>query len=353
MPSSSSPRLRLADVAQQAGVSTATVLRVLNGKEVVAEETRRAVLAALDVLGFPRPGTVRRRPAGLVGLVVPELTNPVFPAIAQEAEALLTQAGYTTVLCTQIPGGTTEDEYIEMLAERGVAGILFVSGRHADTTTDRGPYQRLRQQGVAILLMGGFAPEVDAPQVSVDEAAATGLAVRHLVAQGHRRIGLALGPERFTPSRRKRAGFLDALVSTGLAPDARTAAQHVATYLYTVEGGQAATRELIAGGHTAIVCASDLMALGAIRAAQGHGLRVPEDLSVVGYDDSPLMAFTQPPLTTIRQPVRPLCRLAVGMLLAEIRGEHAGRTELLVEPELVVRGSTGIAPRPAAPERTA
>lgn len=114
------------------------------------------------------------------------------------------------------------------------------------------------------------------------------------------------------------------------------------TSLYTVEGGQAAAGELIASGHTGIVCASDLMALGTIRIARARGLRVPEDLSVVGYDDSPLMAFTDPPLTTVRQPVRPLCQLAVGMLLAEIRGERASRSELLVEPELVVRGSTGV-----------
>ncbi len=341
-------RLRLADVAAQAGVSTATVSRVLNGKSTVAAETRQAVLAALDVLGYERPGTFPGRPAGLVGLVVPELVNPVFPAIAQTAESLLSQAGYTPLLCTQSPGGTTEDEYIATLGEHGVDGILFVSGLHADTTASHARYQQLRQRGIPLVLVGGHAPDVDAPQVSTDEAAATRLAVRHLVAQGHRRIGLAVGPERFTPSRRKRAGFVEALVAAGLAIDADDAAEHVVSTLYTVEGGQAAATQLLASGHTALVCASDLMALGAIRAARTRGLRVPTDVSIVGYDDSPLMAFTDPPLTTVRQPVATLCRVAVSMLLAEIRREPAPRTEILVEPELVVRGSTGAAHDPTA-----
>lgn len=335
---------RLADIAAQAGVSIATVSRVLNSKSVVAEDTRRSVLLALDVLGLERPQAPPRRPAGFVGLVVPELVNPVFPAIAQEAETLLTQAKLTTVLCTQAPGGTTEDEYIETLTDHGVTGIMFVSGMHADTSAGRERYIRLRERGMPIVLVGGYAADVDAPQVSVDEAAGMHLAVRHLASQGHRRIGLALGGERFTPSRRKRAGFIEALLELGLAADQRSAEEHVVTTLYTVEGGRAAASELIARGFTAVVCASDLMALGAIRLAKARGLRVPEGFSVVGYDDSPLMGVIDPPLTTIRQPVSTLCRIAVGMLLAEIRGERASRSEMLVEPELVVRGSTAAAP---------
>jgi DNA-binding LacI/PurR family transcriptional regulator len=344
VPAAASGRTRLADIAAHAGVSTATVSRVLNGKSTVSAQTRQDVLAALDVLGYERPRTSGGRSAGLVGLVVPELTNPVFPAIAQSAESLLAQSGYTPLLCTQSPGGTTEDEYIETLGDHGVDGILFVSGLHADTTADRGRYNRLRERSIPVVLVGGFAEEVDAPQVSTDEVAASRLAVRHLVAQGHRRIGLALGPERFMPSRRKRAGFVEALVEAGLASDVDDAGTHVVPSLYTVEGGQAAAAELLAAGHTALVCASDLMALGAVRAARSRGLRVPDDVSVVGYDDSPLMASTEPPLTTVRQPVLTLCRVAVSMLLAEIRGERATRAELLVEPELVVRGSTGAAP---------
>src|SRR5699024_11662092 len=133
------------------------------------------------------------------------------------------------------------------------------------------------------------------------DAGSMDLAVRHLVAQGHTRIGLAIGPQRFVPAERKVAGFTEALRERLGVSDP---GEHVATSLFTVEGGQAAATELLAAGHTAIVCGSDIMALVAIRAARSRGLSVPGEVSVVGYDDSPLIAFTDPPLTTIRQSTR-------------------------------------------------
>lgn len=143
---------------------------------------------------------------------------------------------------------------------------------------------------------------------------------------------------RFLPSQRKIKAFGDALRATlGVTqPD-----QHVVSTLYTLEGGQAAATRLLETGHTAIVCGSDLMALGAIRAARLLGLRVPEDVSIVGYDDSPTMAFVDPPLTTVRQPVQEMSATAVSSLLEELEGNPAPRVELLFRGELVVRGSTG------------
>ncbi|WP_307793688.1 LacI family DNA-binding transcriptional regulator [Actinotalea soli] len=333
-------RTRLKDLAEQAGVSTATVSRVLNGKAGVATQTRTAVLAALDVLGYDRPEKLRTRSEGLVGLIVPELDNPVFPALAQAVESTLSERGYTPLLCTQSPGGTTEDEYVEMLIEHGVDGIVFVSGRHADTAASHDRYHRLHSRGLPIVLVNGFAEGVDAPSVSTDDAVAVDLAVRHLSSLGHSSIGLAIGPDRYIPARRKLSAFTAALERLGQADPA----SHVVTTLFTVEGGQAAGGELVDSGHTAIICGSDLMALGAIRAARSRGLRVPEDLSVVGFDDSPLIAFTDPPLTTVRQPVAPMGRAAVSALVSEINGAKVPRTELLFHPELIVRGSTGPAP---------
>ena len=337
-------RTRLKDLAEQAGVSTATVSRVLNGKAGVAAETRKAVLAALDVLGYDRPEKLRTRSEGLIGLIVPELDNPVFPALAQAIETTLSDRGYTPLLCTQSPGGTTEDEYVEMLIEHGVDGIVFVSGRHADTTASFDRYHRLRSRGLPIVLVNGYAEGVDAPSVSTDDAVAVDLAMRHLTSLGHQRIGLAIGPDRYIPARRKVVAFTAALARRS-PPEA--AAAHIVTTLFTVEGGQAAGAELISVGHTAIICGSDLMALGVIRAARARGLRVPEDLSVVGFDDSPLIAFTDPPLTTVRQPVGGMGKAAVSALVSEIRGAKVSRTELLFHPELIVRGSTG--PVPALP----
>ena len=147
---------RLADIAKHADVSEATVSRVLNGDPGVAEATRQAVLTSLDVLGYDRPSRLRRKSAGLVGLLIPELTNPIFPAFAQVIETALVRHGFTPVLCTQTPGGVHEDDYVQMLLDRGVAGIIYVSGQHADTTTDPRRYVHLRDRGLPIVLVNGF-----------------------------------------------------------------------------------------------------------------------------------------------------------------------------------------------------
>lgn len=335
---------RLADIAAQAGVSEATVSRVLNGKPGVAAATRQSVLAALDVLGYERPVRLRQRSAGLVGLITPELDNPIFPAFAQVIGQALTRQGYTPVLATQTPGGSTEDELTEMLVERGVAGIIFVSGLHADTTADTQRYEQLRGKGVPFVMINGFSPRVRAPFVSPDDRTAMRLAVTHLVSLGHERIGLALGPARFVPVQRKIEGFTASLQEQ-LGFSRSEAEGMVRHSLYTLEGGQAAASDLIGRGCTAVVCASDMMALGAIRAARQHGLEVPRDISVVGFDDSPLIAFTDPPLTTIRQPVTAMGQAAVRALLEEVDGTPAPHSEFVFLPELVVRGSTASAPQ--------
>ena len=332
---------RLADVAAQAGVSEATVSRVLNGKSSVSAGTRQSVLTALDVLGYERPSRLRRTQAALVGLIVPELTNPIFPAFAQVIENALSRHGFTPVLCTQTPGGVHEDEYTQMLLERGVSGIVFVSGLHADSGADHQRYRDLLDRGLPIVLVNGFADDVDAPYVSTDDHAATDLAVEHLISLGHIRIGLAVGPDRFVPAIRKIAGFRQAMAR--LVPDLDVEPL-IERSLFTVEGGHAAAVRLLESGCTAIVCGSDLMALGAIRAVRETGRQVPGDVSVVGYDDSPLIAFTDPPLTTLRQPVQGMGEAAVRALVDEIAGQHAPRAEYVFRPELVVRGSTGAAP---------
>jgi len=342
-------RARLSDIARQAEVSEATVSRVLNDRPGVAPETRQAVLTALDVLGYERPARLRKRSAGLVGLVVPELDNPIFPAFAQVIESTLAQAGYTPVLCTQTPGGVTEDEYVEMLLDRQVSGIVFVSGLHADTTADHERYRTLLARPLPIVLINGYAPGIPAPFVSCDDREACELAVSHLVALGHRRIGLITGPDRFVPVQRKVAGFKAAMRRL-LGTSDEELRELTELSLFGVEGGEAAAARLLERGVTGLVCGSDLMALGAIRAARQRGISVPEQLSVVGYDDSPLIAFTDPPLTTMRQPVTAMSVAAVRALVDEIHGHAAPHTEYVFRPELVVRGSTAIAPaEPARP----
>jgi alanine racemase len=331
-------RARLADVARQAGVSEATVSRVLNDKPGVSPDTRQTVLSALDVLGHDRPERRKARHSGLIGLVTPELDNPIFPLFAQVIGGALAQHGYTPVLCTQTPGGVTEDEYVDQLLERSVSGIIFVSGLHADTSMAADRYRRLVDRGVPIVLINGYKPGIPAPFFSCDDGLAGQMAVAHLVSLGHRRIGLISGPQRFLPVQRKVAGYRAAMEQHGLEPD-------VALSLFGVEGGQAAADRLLDRDITAIVCGSDLMALGAIRAIRARGLSVPDDISVLGYDDSALIPFTDPPLSTLRQPVLAMSKAAVRALTDAVSGQPAPHSEYVFRPELVVRGSTGVVRR--------
>src|SRR5439155_8424283 len=224
-----------------------------------------------------------------------------------------------------------------LLLDRKVSGIVFVSGLNADTTADPNRYRKLLARPLPIVLVNGFMPDVEAPFISCDDRAAGELAVRHLAALGHRRIGLISGPGRYLPVQRKLAGYQAAMRDL-FGPEAGDN-DLVELSLFGVEGGQAAANRLLDKDVTGIACGSDLMALGAIRAARTRGLSIPADVSVVGYDDSPLIAFTDPPLTTVRQPVRAMSNAAVRSLVDAINSQPSPHSEYVFAPELVVRGS--------------
>lgn len=329
---------RLARIAEHAGVSEATVSRVLNGRSNVAEETRAAVLTSIDVLGFERPAHLRHERLGPVGLIVPELTNPVFPLFAQVIQQRLVAKGYTALLCTQAPGGVAEEDYLPMLLAHGVSGIIFVSGKHAESNSDISAYQGLVAQGLPIVMINGYRPEIKAPSLSTDENAAVALAFDHLVQLGHERIGLATGQPRYVPSIRKVQEFERRAEALGTKP-------LIEQTWFTVEGGELAGRALIDRGVTAVICGSDLMALGVMRAAIQRGLVVPTDLSVIGYDGSDITKHTGPPLTTVRQDVTTMSAAAADALAELAKGHPQPSGDALFAPELLVRGSTARAPQ--------
>ncbi|MGI5472874.1 LacI family DNA-binding transcriptional regulator [Streptomyces sp. CA-132043] len=332
---------RLAQVAKKVGVSEATVSRVLNGKPGVSEATRQSVLSALDVLGYERPTQLRGERARLVGLVLPELQNPIFPAFAEVIGGALAQQGLTPVLCTQTKGGVSEADYVDLLLQQQVSGVVFAGGLYAQANAPHEHYEQLAERRIPVVLVNAAIDDLGFPCVSCDDAVAVEQAWRHLDSLGHERIGLVLGPDDHMPSRRKLAMARAAAAAAGRAlPD-----EYVARAMFSLEGGQAAANRLLERGVTGIVCASDPLALGAVRAARRRKLDVPADVSVVGYDDSAFMSCTEPPLTTVRQPIEAMGRAAVDLLCAQIQGGAVSQEELLFEPELVVRGSTGQAAR--------
>ncbi|MEU5330452.1 LacI family DNA-binding transcriptional regulator [Streptomyces parvus] len=324
---------RLAQVAKKVGVSEATVSRVLNGKPGVSDSTRQSVLTALDVLGYERPTQLRGERARLVGLVLPELQNPIFPAFAEVIGGSLAQQGLTPVLCTQTKGGVSEADYVDLLLQQQVSGVVFAGGFFAQAEAPHEHYRLLAERKIPVVLVNAAIAGLDFPCVACDDAVAVEQAWRHLVSLGHERIGLVLGPADHIPSRRR----LEAArrIAGGLLAD-----EFVERSIFSLEGGQAAASRLLDRGVTGIVCASDPLALGAVRAVRRRGLRVPDDVSVVGYDDSAFMTCTEPPLTTVRQPIEAMGRAAVDLLAAQIQGSPVPHAELLFEPELVVRAST-------------
>ncbi|GAA1543605.1 LacI family DNA-binding transcriptional regulator [Actinomadura kijaniata] len=327
---------RLAEVAQKVGVSEATVSRVLNGRPGVSEATRAAVLTALDVLGYERPTQLRGERARLVGLVLPELGNPIFPALAEVVGGALAQRGFTPVLCTVTPGGLSEADYVEMLLQQQASGVVFAGGQYAEADAPHDHYRRLLEVRLPVVLVNAGSEELDFPRVSTDDAVAAEQAFGHLASLGHERIGLVLGPEDHVPSRRKLEAARAAAARAGLdLPDA-----WVRRSLFSLEGGQAVTASLLRDGVTGIVCGSDPLALGVVRAVRRHGMSVPEDVSVVGFDDSAFMNCVNPPLTTVRQPIEAIGRAAVTLLTGQVTGGAVAAEELLYEPELVVRAST-------------
>ncbi len=342
------PTRRLADVARKVGVSEATVSRVLNGKAGVSDSTREAVLTALDVLGYERPTQLRGERARLIGLVLPELQNPIFPALAEVIGGALAQRGFTPVLCTRTAGGLSEADYVGMLLDQHVSGMVFFGGHCAEVNAPHEHYRQLRNRGVPVVLLNAAIDDLAFPGVSTDDVTAAGQAYDHLASLGHRRIGLVVGPEDHVPSRRKLAGFTErALLAAGPAGGAAGdagAPPPVEHSLFSLEGGQAATTRLLRHGVTGVICGSDVLALGAIRAVRRAGLSVPGDVSVVGYDDSAFMNCTDPPLTTVRQPIEAMGKAAVALLVSQIENTAVYPEELLFEPELVVRGSTGRGP---------
>lgn len=320
---------RLADLADAAGVSTATVSRVLNDKPGVAESTRATVLSAIEALGYQVGAP---KDAGFVAVLVPELGNPGVAAFATELSLQLSAAGRLMILCTAGPGATPEVDYLDALLGVEIAGIISVSGTLADSLVPHDHYERLAAAGVPAVFINAHDPTIEGSFFSTSDAEGVAMALTHLRQFGHERIGLAVGQRRYQPARRKIAAFLN----QGFPEES------IVSSIFSVEGGQSAGARLIDAGHTAVVCGSDLMALGVIREARNRGLSVPGHLSVVGFDDSTVMSFTDPGLTTIRQPVAALCQAAVESLLSAMRGLPTDPSEMFFHPDLIIRQSTGL-----------
>lgn len=339
----SRPKLR--DVAALAGVSEPTVSRVLNGKTGVAPATHSRVVAALGELGWTdvvAPGAERH---GVIGVVTGEFSNPVFPALIDAISLNLALRDHLTTVAMTAQYNS-EERCIDEFLRSGVDGIVLLGGRHAETEGDLSHYEQLIGDGVPLVFVNGRRTELPVPHVLCDEEAGARRAVEHLLTLGHTRIGCLLGSPDYIPTSRMIEGHAHTLDKAGLAQTA----DDIITTAFTLEAGMAGARRFIDQGYTAVCTANDLMALGAISAANAMGRSVPDEFSVVGYDGTALTGLTAPPLTTLRQPFEKMTRLVVEAMLSELDGSPRYRDHYVFEPELVSRGSSGRLAMSAAPD---
>jgi DNA-binding LacI/PurR family transcriptional regulator len=327
----------LREVAAHAGVSLATAARVANGGERVKPATRARVERAMrELLYVP---TATQQTVATFGLLLPELSNPIFPALAQAMENQANEAGYATILCNTAGSAERELSYVQMLLSRRVEGLILISGEATDLRGGHEHYQRLVDKGARLVFVNGAVPTLEAASVGVDERAAGELATQHLLELGHERIGFIAGPKHARPARDKELGVRNGLTTAGITKPPATA--HAA---WGFHGGRTAMAELLRGGRgkppTAVVCASDVMALGALREARERGLAVPGDISIIGFDDIEAAEWSEPPLTTLSQPIPEIAGAAIQALRDLLEMPARALPHYSFRPQLVVREST-------------
>jgi LacI family transcriptional regulator, galactose operon repressor len=331
--------ITIRDVARAAQVHPGTVSRALNSdtRALVNPETAERVLEAAERLGY-RPNRIARglktSRSHTIGVLIPDITNPLFPPILRGIEDRLEDAGYTSLIVNTDNDPERERSHLEAMGTRQVDGFISATAR-----LDRELLGELAARGTPLVLVNRSFEDGRVPAVAVDDRRGIRLAVGHVIELGHTRIGHIAGPQNLSTGHRRYLGFLEAMRAGGLeVPD-----QHVCfAAAFTEEEGARAYTELldVAPDLTAIVAANDLLAIGCYDALESRGLICPDDISIVGFNDMPFLDRLRPPLTSVRVPQREIGKVAADLLLERLSGGSQTVREILLEPTLVIRGST-------------
>jgi DNA-binding LacI/PurR family transcriptional regulator len=328
----------LQEVARRAKVSIATVSRVLNKSDKVVPETRAAVEQALLDLGY-RPNRVARRlrmnsgRAHLVGLIIPDIQNPFYAEIARGVEDAAYAHQYALILCNSDENLEKERFYLDVMRDESVDGLVLPPFDETDLAV-----VEMVESGMPVVCVDRSLAKVKTDLVDVDNYQGALEAVNHLIEKGHERIGLIEGRAQVSTSRERRRGYLDALAAHGIT--ARK--EHMRAGDFKQESGRVLANELLAlrKPPTALFVCNNLMTVGALAAIHHRGLRIPQDVAVVGFDDLPWAEALDPPPTVVRQPAYEVGRQAMELLLKRIMEPERPPVTLRLRPELVVRRST-------------
>ncbi len=343
-----SPRASIRDVASLAGVSVGTVSNVLNHPDRVSEATRERVEAAVAKLDFVRNESARQLRAGhsgMIGLVVLDAGNPFFTDVAFGAEQVITEAGYSLMLANSGEDTAREARHLGLFERIRAEGVLA-----SPVDAASGALTRLRERGIPVVLVDRGTDLTSECSVSVDDAAGGRMATDHLLELGHRRLGVVGGPDSLRQVVERRAGAQEAVAGFADGNGRWARLDVFPTTALTIAEGRRVGGELAALDAdvrpTGVFALNDLLALGLLQAFIQAGLRVPEDVALVGYDDITFAAAATIPLSSVRQPREDLGRQAATLLLEEVRPPSGGHEHphVVFTPELVARAST--APRP-------
>jgi LacI family transcriptional regulator len=335
-------RITIADVAREAGVSRQTVSRVLNDKAEISASTRESVMRVIERLGYRPSGVARSLATNMtltIGLVVPDITNPFFPEIARGVEDVVREQGFEMFLCNSVEDPGREENVLWALEDKRVDGTIICSSR----LPEKRLFARLQGQRAAVLV-NRLAPFELAGSVRVEDSEGTEQAVKHLLAGGRRVVGFLSGPPNSHSARERARGFETALAARNIGLERHL----MRPCAPNPEGGYETTLALLTKrrGVEGLICYNDLVAVGAIRACGELGLKVPDDVAVVGCDDIMLASLLSPALTTLSVSKYDIGASAARMLLDRVAGRR-GENEILLRPELAVRES---APRTDPPE---
>ena len=331
------PTLR--DVAQLAGVHPATASRALNPqtRPLVNADTARKVLRAAESIGYqPNPiaRSLKTARTSTVGLVIPDLTNPLFPPIVRGIEDVLTPAGYSAWIVNTDNDLAREENQVESLRSRQVEGLIIATARREHPLL-----ARLHRQGVRMVLVNRRVDGLDLPSVTADDDAGIGMAVTHLAELGHRRIAHLAGPQMTSTGVVRARAFRHAIRDHGLDDDPSLTVE--CGYWSEAEGAAALRRLLDSGADfTAVVAGNDLIALGCYDVFAERGLTCPGDISVVGFNEMPFLDKMNPPLTTVAIPHYEIGSEAARLLLDTIEEPDRHPRSVLLGPSLTVRNST-------------
>lgn len=335
--------ITIKDVAERARVSFTTVSHVVNGTRSVSEDSRKRVLQAIKELRYVPSAAARSLKINrtfTIGLITSNSSNPFFAEVVRGVEDTCYEAGFNVILCNSDDSPNKQRRYMRVLNEKQVDGLIVMSSGFGVELA-----QALQSVVVPCVEVDRDMDDVAVDMVQVDHEFGAHLAMAHLLSLGHRRIACIAGPQSLSPALQRVRGYKNALAAANIdVPEGFMRESD-----FTSAGGYRAMIGLLnlPERPTAVFAGNDLMAIGAICAAAEAGLRIPADLSIVGFDDIALAAYTNPPLTTIAQPMNETGRLAARVLIDRIERPSGSPQREVLKPSLRVRQSSGLPPHKA------